>query len=85
MRAVYPAQFQGTGHGVYQGLLWLRDVDQAVALAGHFTHAGAQQDKQISLFDSAQQARVRAQAEQADIVRIAVIKQILAPKGARHR
>ena len=70
---------------MHQGLLWLWDVDQGIALAGYLPHACTQQNQQICVFNGALQARVSAQAEQADIVRIAVIKQILPPEGAGHR
>ncbi len=79
------AKFFRTGMNMDELLLWHRNIDQLIALRGHFTKACAYDQQKIRIFDAGCEFRADRCSHFTGIKRVGIVEHILTTEGCGNR
>ncbi len=82
---VHPAQVRRIGMDMHQPLARPRRLEQRIAVGRDIAEPRAEGHDQICTAHAFGQPRIDAQAQMADVVRIAIVEHVLTAEGAGHR
>ena len=82
---IHAAEFFGAGVYMHQFLRRARNVDQRVVGGGPFAESRADDEQQVGAFDAFGEFGIQADGDITDVVRVAVVDQVLAAEGGAHR